>query len=229
MTLRPMTDRADTARPFHNAATSQMTSPPSLTVPTGLQANAELSRRRTLMLGLNVVSWLAMMWLAAHILGSGGWTLLDIMLLTCFAVGTPWTVVGFWNAVIGLWLLHWHKSPMTEVAPFAAAGDENTPIRTKTAIFMTVRNEDPARAILRLTTIKASVDATGEGAAFSYFILSDTNIPDVAVAEERAVADWRAGEKNDGDRITYRRRTDNTASRLATSAISATAGAPITS
>ncbi len=219
MTLRPMIDRADTVRPPErpstNAATSPMTTPssltaPSLTVPTGLQANAELSRRRLIMLALNAVTWLAMMWLAAHILGSGGWTLLDIILLACFAVGTPWTVLGFWNAVIGLWLLHWQKSPLDQVAPFAAAGDEKTPIRTKTAIFMTVRNEDPARAILRLKTIKASVDATSEGAAFSYFILSDTNIPDVAVAEERAVADWRAGEKNDGDRITYRRRSDNT-------------------
>lgn len=32
---------------------------------------------------------------------------------------------------------------MTEVAPFATAGDLDTPIATKTAIFMTVRNEDP--------------------------------------------------------------------------------------
>ena len=24
----------------------------------------------------------------------------------CFLVATPWTVLGFWNAVIGLWLLH---------------------------------------------------------------------------------------------------------------------------
>ena len=35
--------------------------PMSLTTPTGLQSIAELSRRRRLVLGLNVVSWLAMM------------------------------------------------------------------------------------------------------------------------------------------------------------------------
>ena len=181
----------------------------SLTVPTGLQANAELARRRWIVLGLNVVTWLAMMWVAAHILGSGGWTLLDVILLACFAIGTPWTVLGFWNALIGLWLLHYHKSPMAEVAPFAAAGDEKTPLAKKTAIFMTVRNEDPARAILRLQTVKASVDATGEGQAFSYFILSDTNDAAVGAAEEQAVADWKSKDR-DGDRITYRRRTDNT-------------------
>jgi membrane glycosyltransferase len=150
-----------------------------------------------------------MMWMAARVLGSGGWTLLDYVLFTCFAIGTPWTVLGFWNALIGLWLLHFHKNPMAEVAPFAAAGDVPSSIQIKTAIFMTVRNEDPARAILRLKTVKASVDATGHGHTFSYFVLSDTNDAAVGAAEEKAVAEWKAADK-DGDRITYRRRTDNT-------------------
>ncbi len=208
-----MTDRADTARPFATDTPRIVTAPSSLfnrlSVPTGLQANAELARRRKIMLALNVVTWLAMMWVAARILGAGGWTLLDLMLFVCFGIGTPWTVVGFWNALIGLWLLHFHRDPMTEVAPYAAAGDEPTPIRIKTAVFMTVRNEDPSRAILRMKTIKASVEQTGEGGAFSYFILSDTNDPAVAMAEEQAVALWKAADK-DGDRITYRRRTENT-------------------
>ena len=203
-----MTDRADIARPIAHDTASPMTSS-SLSVPTGLQANADLARRRWIMLALNTVTWTLMMWVAARILGSGGWTLLDLVLFLCFAIGTPWTVLGFWNALIGLWLLHYHKNPMAEVAPFAAAGDEKTPIATRTAIFMTVRNEDPTRAILRLKTVKASVDATGEGAAFSYFILSDTNDAAVGAAEEKAVAEWNAQAKN-GDRITYRRRTENT-------------------
>ncbi len=98
---------------------------------------------------------------------------------------------------------------MAEVAPYATAGDEKVPLRIKTAIFMTLRNEDPERAIARLRTVKASVDATGEGAAFGYFVLSDTNNPDVAVAEEQAVAAWKAADP-DRERIIYRRRTDNT-------------------
>ena len=51
------------------------------------------------------------------------------------------------------------------------------PLRLKTAIFVTLRNEDAERAISRFRTVKASVDATGEGAAFGYFVLSDTNDP----------------------------------------------------
>jgi membrane glycosyltransferase len=182
--------------------------PMSLTTPTGLQTVADLSQRRRIVIALNVVTYLAMLWVAARVLGHGGWSLIDVIMFVCFAAGTPWTVLGFWNAIIGLWLLHWHKDPIAEVAPYAAAGDAQTPITIKTAIFMTVRNEDPARAILRLKTVKASVDATGHGAAFSYFILSDTNKDDVAAIEEKAFADWKAADP-DGARLTYRRRTDN--------------------
>jgi len=200
-----MTDSVDTARPLPGHV---HLAPRSLSSPAGLQANTELSRRRRLVIALNVATWLLMMLAAASILGAGGWTVLDVVLMACFAIGTPWTVLGFWNAAIGLWLLHVHKDPAAEVAPFASAGDLPTPIITKTAIFMTVRNEDPARAILRMKTIKASVDATDQGEAFSYFILSDTNAADVAEAEEKAIAAWQAKDP-DGDRIVYRRRTDN--------------------
>ena len=180
----------------------------SLTTPTGLQSIAELARRRRLVIVLNVVTYVVMMAVAARILGAGGWTVVDGILFAAFAAGTPWTVLGFWNSLIGLWLLHFAKDPLEQVAPYAKAGDAATPIGIKTAIFMTVRNEDPARAILRLRTVKASVDATGEGRAFSYFVLSDTNRPEVAAAEEEAVARWQA-EDPDRDRIVYRRRTDN--------------------
>jgi membrane glycosyltransferase len=199
-----MTNNVDDAAPRG----AGLAGAPSLSVPTGLQANAELSRRRLIMMVLNVVTWFAMLWLAAQVLGAGGWTIVDMIMFVCFAFGTPWTVVGFWNSVIGLWLLHFHKDPMGAVAPYADAGDVATPITIKTAVFMTLRNEDPTRAIRRLRIVKDSIDATGEGAAFSYFVLSDTNRPEVAAAEEAAIAAWKAQDP-DAARITYRRREDN--------------------
>jgi membrane glycosyltransferase len=181
----------------------------SLTTPAGLQSIDALTRRRQVVFALNFVTYAAMLWVAARILGAGGWTWVDVVLFACFAFGTPWTVLGFWNALIGLWLLHFRRDAGAEVAPYAAAGDDKTPIRIKTAIFMTVRNEDPARAILRLKTVKGSVDATGEGGAYSYFVLSDTSDLAVAAAEEAAVEAWKAADP-DRDRIVYRRRADNT-------------------
>jgi membrane glycosyltransferase len=200
-----MTDSLDTSAPGRLPPAAL-----SLTTPTGLQSIDELTRRRQIVFGLNVVTYVAMLWVAAQVLGTGGWTWVDVTLFVCFAFGTPWTVLGFWNSLIGLWLLHFRKDVMAEVAPYAAAGDQTTPIGIKTAIFMTVRNEDPGRAILRLKTVKASVDATGQGAQFSYFVLSDTNVPAVAAAEEKAVAAWKAADPDD-DRIVYRRRELNTA------------------
>ncbi|NOU07187.1 MAG: glucans biosynthesis glucosyltransferase MdoH [Hyphomicrobiaceae bacterium] len=183
-------------------------SPISLTTPTGVQSIDDLAQRRRIVIVLNVATYCALLWGAARLMGAGGWTLVDMIMFVCFAVGTPWTVLGFWNALIGLWLLHFHKDAMAEVAPYAAAGELATPLTIKTAITMTVRNEDPARAILRLKTVKASVDATGEGKAFSYFVLSDTNDAEVAKVEEAAFEAWKAGDP-DKDRIVYRRRTDN--------------------
>jgi membrane glycosyltransferase len=60
----------------------------------------------------------------------------------------------------------------------------------------------------RLAVVKESLDATGYGDAFAYFILSDTSRPEIAAAEEAAVAAWRAGVPNP-ERIVYRRRETN--------------------
>jgi membrane glycosyltransferase len=181
----------------------------SLTTPTGLQSIDELNRRRRIVLGLNLITYAFMLWWAGRILGAGGWTLVDGVLFVCFALGTPWAVLGFWNALIGLWLLNVGGTDAgSAVAPYAAAGEQPTPIRIKTAIFMTLRNEDAARAIQRFKIVQDSVEQTGEGAAFGYFVLSDSNDGAVAAAEEAAVAAWKAAARAP-DRISYRRRSNN--------------------
>src|SRR5262245_7898140 len=91
---------------------------PTLTTPTGLQSIEVLARRRRIVLALNAMTYAAMLWAAAAILGAGGWTVVDMVLLLAFALGSPWTVLGFWNALIGLWLLHARRHPLAEVAPF---------------------------------------------------------------------------------------------------------------
>ena len=181
----------------------------SLTTPAGLQATATLLRRRALVLTLNVATWAGMLGWGAEILSAGGWSIVDCVLFVCFAVGLPWPVLGFWNAVIGLTMLHGRRDGLQQVAPFLDAGNIPAALTVSTAVLMTLRNEDPGRAVLRLQTVKASLDSIGEGARFSYFVLSDTDCADVATAEEEAIAAWRAGD-SDRERIIYRRRSDNT-------------------
>ncbi|MGI9424692.1 MAG: glucans biosynthesis glucosyltransferase MdoH [Hyphomicrobiaceae bacterium] len=179
--------------------------------PAGLQSLDSLRRRRLLVLVLNVASYAAMLFVAARILGSGGWTAVEVAMIIAFGIGLPWTVLGFWNAIIGLTLLHATKDPLKAVAPFADAGDRATPLALRTAVLMTLRNEDAARAIGRLRIVQESLDATGEGGSFSYFVLSDTNDPVIAEEEEAVVAEWQAVVPPElSARIEYRRREENT-------------------
>ncbi|MDU0338902.1 glucans biosynthesis glucosyltransferase MdoH [Bosea rubneri] len=176
--------------------------------PAGLQRTSSLRARRLLVAGLNLAALAALLYGLSHVLAAGGWSLVDIVIFVAFLLGAPWTVLGFWNAAIGLWLLHGVEDGLERVAPFAAAGDAATPLAVRTAILMTLRNEDPARAFRRLAIVKQSLDATGEGAWFDYFVLSDTNDAAVAEAEERLAVTF-AATIGDASRLTYRRRTDN--------------------
>lgn len=176
--------------------------------PAGLQARSTLRARRRLVLGLNLATLAALMLALAQVLGTGGWTAADIVIFVAFLFGAPWTVLGFWNAVLGLWLLHGVGDGLERVAPFAEAGDQPTRLAIRTAVLMTLRNEDPARAFARLRIVRQSLDATGEGACFDYFVLSDSNDPGVAAREDALAAAW-AMELGDAARLTYRRRSDN--------------------
>ena len=176
--------------------------------PAGLQAVSTLRARRWLVAALNLVTLAALLYGLAHVLSAGGWSLADIAIFIAFVFGAPWTVLGFWNAAIGLWLLHGAKDGLDQVAPFAAAGEADTPLALRTAVLMTLRNEDPARAFARLRVVKESLNATGEGGWFDYFVLSDTNDPVVAAQEEALAAEFSRNAGEDCT-ITYRRRSDN--------------------
>ena len=180
-----------------------------LNPPAPPDANATLNARRALVLVLNAATWGWLLVWAADILSTGGWTFVDGLVFTGFAFGTPWAVLGFWNAIIGFVLLRNGHRALSAVAPFLDAAAAGRPITAKTAVLLTVRNEDPRRALARLANVKDSLEATGEGAKFSYFVLSDTDRPDIAAAEEKLVEAWRR-EAGEGGRITYRRRLRNT-------------------
>lgn len=181
---------------------------PSLT-PAGLQSRSLLFRRRLIVAALNATTYLALLWWLASILSASGWSVVDGLIFACFAIAAPWSVLGVWNALIGVWLLHGGGGGRDAVAPYAAAGDGAAPVTAKTAVLLTIRNEDPARAFARIAAVKHSLDATGEGGSFAWFVLSDTNDGDVAFAEEQAFAAWKARSGACADRLFYRRRTSN--------------------
>ena len=176
--------------------------------PAGLQDARDLTRRRVTVLALNLVTLAGLCWLLAMAFSAGGWSTSDVIIFGCFLVGAPWTVMGMWNAVIGIWLLHGRKNGLEKVAPHLAAMDDLGPLTTRTALAMTVRNEPPLRSFEKLANMRASLDRTGFGEHFDVFVLSDTTDPEVAAEEERLFAEMR--EELGGGRAVYRRREINT-------------------
>ena len=73
---------------------------------------------------------------------------------------------------------------------------------------MPVYNEQTARTFAALEAIHESVEATGLGAHFDYFILSDTTDPDAWIAEERAFLALRE-RLGPNARLYYRHRAKN--------------------
>ncbi|MFD2032851.1 hypothetical protein ACFSKM_26175 [Ancylobacter dichloromethanicus] len=177
--------------------------------PTGVQSLRQLFRRRAFVLTLNAATYAGLVALFAQLLGHGGFTLLDGLLLAAFCLSTPWTILGFWNALIGLWLLHGPGDARASVYPYAGRAADDAPITARVAVVMTLRNEDPERAFARLRAMQADLAAAGAGGRFAWFVLSDTTDPAIAAAEERIFAAWRAS-LGEGVSLSYRRRLENT-------------------
>ena len=177
--------------------------------PASLQSLAELERRRLLVATASGVVYVALLlWLAA-ILGAGGWTALRAAILVAFAIAAPWSVLGVCNAAIGFWLLHFRTDGLAAVAPFAFSATSGAPPQSRTALLLTIRNEDPIRAFQRLRAMRESLEAAGFGEHFDFFVLSDTTDARIASMEEAELALWRSEDPALGDRLHYRRRVSN--------------------
>ncbi|MEM9043317.1 MAG: glucans biosynthesis glucosyltransferase MdoH [Pseudomonadota bacterium] len=177
-------------------------------VPTGVQSLRQLARRRALVLFLNLVTLAALTWGVINVFGVGGWTVTDLIIAGCFFIGAPWTIMGLWNAVIGIWLLHGTRNGLAATAPHLIDNLGEGPITQRVAVAMTIRNEDADRAFDRLAEVRRSLNATGQGSSYDFFVLSDSSDPDTIEAEERSFHVRRA--ELGGQRAEYRRRTVNT-------------------
>lgn len=126
-------------------------------------------------------------------------TVLQWVLVALFTVNFSWIAVAFTSALLGfLALLTARRAP--EGLPAS--------LSKRTAVVMPVYNEQTSRTYAALEAIYESVEATGLGAQFDYFILSDTTDPDAWIAEERAFLALR-DRLGPGARFYYRHREKN--------------------
>ena len=128
-------------------------------------------------------------------------------MLAAFLGTAPWTGLCLANGLIGFAILVFCRDPVKAVFPIAVGADTAAPL-PRTAIAVTVRNEDPRLVLPPLRRLLDELDRAVTEDAFGVFILSDTLDPRAAAAEERAVAAFR-DEDRDPDRICYRRRAAN--------------------
>ncbi|MEQ8585566.1 MAG: glucans biosynthesis glucosyltransferase MdoH [Thalassobaculaceae bacterium] len=172
-----------------------------------------IGRRRWMFFGLVTATSLGLLAWMTRLLGGDGLDALDIAMLALFGGTLPWVIIGLWNAVIGVGLLHLRKDWLASVVPIDGLEDQTSAVTAKTAIVMPVYNEDPARVFRHLRVVESSLISTGQATAFEIFLLSDSTDPDIAAEEERRFAAWQAVSPA-SDRIHYRRRRDNTRQKV---------------
>lgn len=125
-------------------------------------------------------------------------TSLQYVLLVLFTINFSWIALAFTSAVLGFLGLIFARSR-------TAYADT---LQHRTVVVMPIYNESTARTFAALAAIRESVEATGLGSHFDYFIVSDTTNPDVWVAEERAFLALRERLGPDA-RVYYRHRPKN--------------------
>lgn len=151
----------------------------------------------------------ALLWAAAVVLSPGGLGFFDILFLFFFAVTLPWTVIGFWNAVIGFLIMRFARDPLGAVNPPAAGIAGNEPIAADTALLLCIRNEPPARVVRNIEPMLNGIAASGYAHRFHLYVLSDTGDADIARQEQESFAALAQGWSGRIG-VTYRRRAINT-------------------
>ncbi|WP_194789842.1 glucans biosynthesis glucosyltransferase MdoH [Pseudomonas sp. UFMG81] len=175
----------------------------------------------TLMIGQTIVAG----WYMKGILPYQGWSFVDLdevihqplwdtvvqvwpyalqtSILILFGILFCWVSAGFWTALMGFLELLTGRDKYRISG--SSAGNEPIPTEARTALVMPICNEDVPRVFAGLRATFESVAASGNLDRFDFFVLSDTNDTDIAVAEQQAWLDVCREAKGFG-RIFYRRR-----------------------
>jgi membrane glycosyltransferase len=164
--------------------------------------------RRLLVAALVLATTIVGLLLMWRIVQARGPEILKPIFLPIFALLFAWIALSFWSGLFGFLLGVLRRHPVTLRRQGPAAGPI-PPLGERTAILIPVYNEDPTEVSGRLAVMHRSLQATGHGGAFDFFLLSDTTNAESAAEEERVYAALREQLGPDA-RLFYRRRSNNT-------------------
>jgi membrane glycosyltransferase len=140
-----------------------------------------------------------------EVLQVGGVTILEWMVLFLFVLLFAWIAFSFMSALAGFVVLLFRAKDALGIDPAAPL----PLIGSRNAMLLPTYNEDPYRIMARLRAMCESVDQSGHGSGFDWFVLSDTTNPSVWIAEEKCFL--RLREDLRAKNIFYRHRPENTA------------------
>lgn len=144
-----------------------------------------------------------------EILNSNGMTLLEYALLALFSITFAWIVTAFCSGTIGFLLQLLRIDPLTLKRIKPISFDSQALAKQKTAVVMPIYNEDTHRVIAGFEVSLESLKETGQLDHFDFYLLSDTQDPQIAKNELSA---WHALCERLGStakHVFYRRREDN--------------------
>jgi membrane glycosyltransferase len=170
----------------------------------GKSRSTSVSLRRAYILIGTAILTLAGCYEMYDVLKVGGVTTLEAMVLGLFVLLFAWIAFSFMSNLAGFFVLLFRmRDPLgiDPKAPLPSIGSAN-------AMLLPTYNEDPYRIMARLRAIWESVEETGCGRQFNWFILSDTTDPSIWIAEEKCFLQLRSDL---GTGIFYRHRPQNTA------------------
>jgi membrane glycosyltransferase len=140
-----------------------------------------------------------------RVLQVGGVTILEWIVLVLFVLLFAWIAFSFMSTLAGFAVLLFGRTDRLGVDPHALL----SPIASRNAMLLPTYNEDPFRITARLRAMWESVEQSGRGAGFDWFVLSDTTSPSVWIAEEKCFLQLR--RELSARNIYYRHRRENTA------------------
>jgi membrane glycosyltransferase len=159
--------------------------------------------RRLILILLCLVATGAATRLLASILAANGLTLVEVAVLTLFAITFGWITIAFWTAIAGF-----GRILLRQPGPQLPAPPDDAPLGIRVALVMPVYHENPDETGARIAATFRSLARTSEADAFDFFILSDSRRPDAARAEEALWARL-CHELEAAGRLFYRRRKAN--------------------
>lgn len=144
-------------------------------------------------------------WLLYLMLQVDGLAWYEITLMAVFIPLYYQLNVGFWTALIGVWIMNRPKPDPLDLFRTITKDDMDAPLNATTAIIIPVYNEDVTRVFEGLRAVYHSLEKTGRLEHFDFFVLSDSDDSNKWVEEETAWLEL-CRQLNAFGRIFYRKR-----------------------